>query len=68
MDAARTLGCVVEGNYAIAERLPAATLRCFVNLLTDHGRKPRWLKTLRNLVVVDGKPVKANQEVRSHAR
>ena len=64
LDAAKTLGCIVEGNRQIAEALPAATLRTFVNLLIDHGRKPRWLRLLRQLVVVDGTAVKSNQEVR----
>jgi len=62
LDAAGTMACIAHDNRSIAVALKAKTLRKFVNLLADHGRKPRWLRMITELIIVDGEPVKSTQQ------
>ena len=61
LDVAATVAAIVQGNRQLAENLPAGTLRTFINLLVDHGRRPRWLKMIQPLLIIDGEGIKVNQ-------
>jgi len=63
LNTADTVTAAVRGNRSIAESVKADTVQQFVNLISDHGRKARWLEFLMEFIVVDGEPIKRNQDL-----
>ena len=63
LNVADTVSEIVRNNTGLCARISESFLRLFINAIKTWGRRARWLSFLEVFILVNGQPLKRNQDL-----